>query len=48
MPTCNNCGSHVTQRYVDVFSTDGEGVECCPNCPDMVRDGSEVHQRRNM
>jgi hypothetical protein len=46
MPTCNNCGSHVTKKYVKVFS-DGGGVDGCPNCPDMVRNGADVHKNRS-
>lgn len=34
---CDNCGAAVSDNYVRVFSPDGEGVECCPRCPDMCR-----------
>ncbi|SFR33599.1 DUF7563 family protein [Halogeometricum limi] len=32
MPTCDHCGSHVSERFARVF-TDGEGrLLACPNC----------------
>lgn len=32
MPECDNCGSHVSERFVRVFAdTDGR-LEACPNC----------------
>lgn len=37
---CQNCGAHVTERYVRVFAVDEEeGVEVCedPDC-ELVRD----------
>ena len=39
MPECRNCGAHVTEDYVRVFSRDPEedGVEVCPECPDKIR-----------
>ena len=38
-PECQNCGSKVTQRYVDVFAPPRlEGARCCPHCPDLTRD----------
>jgi hypothetical protein len=37
---CNNCNSHVTDRYARVFApeTDPDEVRCCPNCEDRIRD----------
>jgi hypothetical protein len=38
MPECRNCGSHVTERYVRVFTPDGvDAARVCPNCEDMTR-----------
>lgn len=44
MPTCQNCGSHVSQRYCDVmFGNSQEEPPVCPACDDKVRygDGAE-------
>lgn len=39
MPECQNCGAFVTDGYVRVFEPVGvDRPECCPWCPDMVRD----------
>jgi hypothetical protein len=29
MPTCENCGSHVTRAYVRVFGQHGRVTACC-------------------
>jgi len=48
MPTCNNCGSFVTETYVRVFAPDGmETVRVCPNCEDKLRDGAEIREARS-
>ncbi|WP_425601413.1 DUF7563 family protein [Halobaculum magnesiiphilum] len=48
MPTCGNCESFVTQRYVDVFAPSGlESVRVCPSCEDLVRDGNGVREARS-
>ncbi|WP_202593646.1 DUF7563 family protein [Halococcus sediminicola] len=48
MPDCLNCGAVVTEQYVRVFAPTGmESVRVCPNCPDMVREGSEVREARS-
>lgn len=48
MPECRNCGSHITDDYVRVFSADDRpGVRVCPNCPDLIREGSEVREARS-
>lgn len=31
MPSCTECGEHVTRDYVRVFGVDGE-VHGCPSC----------------
>ena len=47
MPTCQNCGGFVTERYVRVFAPDGmDHPRVCPNCEDMVRDGNDVREAR--
>ncbi|MFC7175343.1 hypothetical protein ACFQL0_22570 [Haloplanus litoreus] len=40
MPECQNCGGHVTERYVRVFAPDGvDEPRVCPRCEDLTRDG---------
>ena len=47
MAKCHNCGSFVTEDYVRVFAPDGmNNPRVCPNCEDMVRDGSDVREAR--
>ncbi|MFB6107857.1 MAG: hypothetical protein ABEJ82_03315 [Haloplanus sp.] len=47
MPSCQNCGSFVTDDYVRVFAPDDmEKPRVCPNCEDMVRDGADVRKAR--
>lgn len=52
MPTCQNCESHVTERYRRVFAPpetpEGE-VRVCPQCPDIIRgDGGEIRESRSL
>ncbi|MFT4880925.1 MAG: hypothetical protein ACI9CA_000211 [Natronomonas sp.] len=50
MPTCQNCGGFVTERYVRVFAPEGyeqDGPRVCPNCEDKLRDGAEVRAARS-
>lgn len=48
MPKCGNCGSFVTQQYVRVFTPDKfDQPRVCPNCEDIIRDGSDVRQARS-
>jgi NAD-dependent SIR2 family protein deacetylase len=48
MPECDNCGAVVTEQYVRVFAPSGMNtVRVCPNCPDMVREGSEVRAAKS-
>lgn len=48
MPECQNCDSHVTERYVKVFTPrDVEEPQACPQCPDMVRSGATVREPKN-
>lgn len=47
MPNCENCESFVTEAYVRVFSPPKLAtVRVCPNCEDIVRDGSETRPAR--
>lgn len=33
MPTCENCGSDVSRRYMRVFAPDADGdPDSCPKC----------------
>jgi len=48
MPTCQNCESFVTERYVKVFEPEGiASPRACPHCEDMVRRGKEVRAKKN-
>ncbi len=48
MPKCYNCGEHVTERYVRVFTPDDVNEpRVCPQCPDKVRDGAEIREARS-
>lgn len=48
VPDCSNCEGFVTQQYVNVFAPTGEtSVRVCPNCEDLVRDGSGVRKARS-
>jgi NAD-dependent SIR2 family protein deacetylase len=48
MPTCQNCGSFVTEQYVRVFTPEGnEGPRVCPECEDKLRDGAEIREARS-
>lgn len=40
MPNCENCGSHVSHRFVRVFGSNGT-VEACTTCGP-----NEGHSRR--
>lgn len=47
MPECANCGSHVTEQYVRVFTpNEYDAPRACPNCEDMTRAGSEVRETK--
>ena len=47
MPTCQNCGSHVTRAYARVFTPDGvDDPRVCPRCDDKLREGAEVRDAR--
>ena len=48
MPTCQNCESFVTERYVKVFEPEGIArPRACPHCEDMVRRGKTVRPKKN-
>jgi hypothetical protein len=46
MPTCENCGSHVTRAYVRVFGQHGRVIACC-HCSTRrtLSDGDGVPER---
>jgi len=50
MPTCRNCGNHVTKRYQRVFApsegVDNDEVRACPECT-KLRDGAAVRTARS-
>ena len=47
MPECQNCGSHVTDVYVRVFTPDSiDEPRVCPNCEDMTRSREGVREKR--
>lgn len=47
MPTCDNCGAHVTRQYVRVFVPDDlDAPAACPSCPDRVRDAAGAAKDR--
>lgn len=40
MPECQNCGAHVSERYVRVSVPEGrEHPETCPHCPNEISEG---------
>lgn len=36
MPECDNCGSHVTDRYKRVFAANDGTIHACSNCRNQV------------
>jgi translation initiation factor 1 (eIF-1/SUI1) len=32
MPTCDNCGGHVSDQFVRVFGDENDAVHACLNC----------------
>jgi DNA-directed RNA polymerase subunit RPC12/RpoP len=47
MPTCNNCGSHVSDQYLKVFEPESvDDPKACPRCEDKIRSGAEVRDIR--
>ncbi|MGB9958827.1 DUF7563 family protein (plasmid) [Haloferax prahovense] len=47
MPECQNCGSHVTEAYVRVFTPDSvDEPQVCPNCEDMIRERGGIREKR--
>lgn len=50
MPTCGNCGSHVTDDYVRVRywpEVDTDNLPCCPHCEDKVFREGEIRDARS-
>lgn len=49
MPTCGNCGAHVSRASVRVFVPDDvDRPRVCPSCPDLIRDGTAVREARSV
>lgn len=47
MPECENCGAHVSEAYLRVREPEyRDKVRACPNCPDLMRDGAEVREKK--
>jgi hypothetical protein len=47
MPECENCGSHVTDRYARVFTPDEvDAPRACPHCEDMTRGADGPREKR--
>jgi len=47
MPTCHNCGAHVTERYVRVFTpVDVDQPRACPHCEDKTRSDGKVRETK--
>jgi len=47
MAECQNCGTHVTDRYARVFTPpDVEEPRACPHCEDLTRDGDGVRETK--
>lgn len=43
MPTCGNCGAHVTTKYVKIFGRNGE-LRACLHCTNRgdISDGGGI------
>ncbi|WP_434802045.1 DUF7563 family protein [Halobacterium salinarum] len=47
MPKCQNCGSHVTDVYVRVFTPDDvTSPRACPSCETITRDRNGIREKR--
>ncbi|WP_459820440.1 DUF7563 family protein [Halorubrum luteum] len=45
MPRCTHCGTHVSQRFVNVFGLDGDGVVACPSCSGRSHVAETIRKR---
>lgn len=46
MPKCQNCGEHVTEKYVQIFCPpERDDPKACPHCPDLMRVGTDVRAK---
>jgi len=46
MPTCQNCGEHVMERYVAVFCPpERDDPKVCPHCENLKRMGSDIREK---
>lgn len=47
MPECQNCGAFVSKQFVRVMvPEDLDAPRVCPECPDIMRDGSEIREKK--
>lgn len=41
MPECNNCGEHVTDKFVRVFGDENNVVHSCQECGELYTNRRE-------
>ena len=46
MPVCENCGKHVSERFIRVFGDETGRVYACPNCSARAGIGEVTLERR--
>ncbi|WP_449404862.1 DUF7563 family protein [Haloplanus natans] len=46
MPTCKNCGNHVSKCFARVFGDEAGRVYACPNCSATAGIGEVTRERR--
>lgn len=44
MPVCNDCGSHVSERFAKVMGNNNNQVWGCPNCGSNNRLSGRCHK----
>jgi predicted RNA-binding Zn-ribbon protein involved in translation (DUF1610 family) len=47
MPSCENCGEHVSEQFKRVFADDTGNVFACPNCSANAGIGEVTRERSN-
>lgn len=48
MPTCQNCGAHVTKTYIRVLEPGPVAhARVCPFCEDLIRTGNVIRKARS-
>ena len=45
MPSCDNCGGHVSERFARVFADAAGKVHACPNCAANAGIGEVAKER---